>query len=60
MLKSEVLSIFGVPESSNKSVTKSTEKQTFFYDGKKNIRGNIKYSLTIKIENDQVIAWSEE
>lgn len=60
MLKSEVLSIFGEPESSNKSVTRSTEKQTFFYDGKKNIRGNIKYSLTIKIENDQVVAWSEE
>jgi hypothetical protein len=60
MSKSKVLSIFGEPFDSKRTVTKSAENLTWYYFGKKNNRGNMKYSLSIKIKNNEVASWSVE
>jgi len=60
MKKDMVLDVFGNPGDEKKTVTQSGEKLTWFYNGKKTSRGNMRYSLSIKIKNNKVVSWSEE
>ena len=60
MTKNMVIDVFGRPRDKQKTVTKTGEKLTWYYFGEKNNRGNMKYSLSIKIKNNEVVSWSEE
>jgi len=60
MTKDMVLDVFGEAGSEKKTVARSGEKLTWFYNGKKTSRGNMRYLLSIKIKNNEVVSWSQE
>ena len=60
MTKNMVLDVFGEAGSEKKTVARSGEKLTWFYNGKKTSRGNMRYLLSIKIKNNEVVSWSQE
>jgi hypothetical protein len=42
-----------------KDVTLERIKLKYYYDGKPNQRGNIKYKLEVKLENNKVVGWRD-
>ena len=51
--------LFGQPEDTHESVTKTKTKKTNYYQPEKGSRGAVTYQLEVKLENGIVTGWKE-